>query len=141
MIERRFELEKSQISKVVKVIAKLLQYGGIVLLRGDLASGKTTLVKHMAAFYGIKKDAVSSPTFSVMNRYASDFFHYDIYQKGIRGIMENGLFENLQQKGYHFVEWGDEELEMMLKRYALPYIVVEIVPLTPNKRIYKVYNA
>ncbi|MDR1285265.1 MAG: tRNA (adenosine(37)-N6)-threonylcarbamoyltransferase complex ATPase subunit type 1 TsaE [Campylobacteraceae bacterium] len=141
MTEQRFELKKSQITTVANAIANLLPSGGIVLLRGDLASGKTTLVKHIATLYGIKKEAVSSPTFSVMNRYSSDFFHYDIYQKGVRGIMENGLLENLQQNGYHFVEWGDEELEAVLKRYALPYIVVEIVPLTPDKRVYKVYNA
>ncbi|MDR2099821.1 MAG: tRNA (adenosine(37)-N6)-threonylcarbamoyltransferase complex ATPase subunit type 1 TsaE, partial [Campylobacteraceae bacterium] len=70
-----------------------------------------------------------------------DFFHYDIYQKGSRGMVENGLFENLQQKGYHFIEWGDEELEKMLKSYAFGYIVVEISASAPNKRVYKVYNA
>jgi tRNA threonylcarbamoyladenosine biosynthesis protein TsaE len=56
-------------------------------------------------------------------------------------MVENGLFENLQQKGYHFIEWGDEELEKMLKSYAFGYIVVEISASAPNKRVYKVYNA
>ncbi|MDR1614828.1 MAG: tRNA (adenosine(37)-N6)-threonylcarbamoyltransferase complex ATPase subunit type 1 TsaE [Campylobacteraceae bacterium] len=139
MIE--FELKKSRIDTAASAIMKLLPNGGIVLLKGDLASGKTTLVKHIAALCGIKKNSVSSPTFSVMNAYGSNFFHYDIYQKGSRSLLENGLFENLQQEGYHFVEWGDEELEAILKRYALSYIVVEIVSSAPNKRVYKVYNA
>ncbi|MDR0407367.1 MAG: tRNA (adenosine(37)-N6)-threonylcarbamoyltransferase complex ATPase subunit type 1 TsaE [Campylobacteraceae bacterium] len=137
----QFELKKSQIDIAAKAIINLLPNGGIVLLRGNLASGKTTLVKHIASFCEIKKEIVSSPTFSVMNAYAPDFFHYDIYQKGIQGIIESGLFENLQQKGYHLVEWGCEELEEMLKRYALPYVVVEIVLSAQDKRIYKVHNA
>jgi tRNA threonylcarbamoyladenosine biosynthesis protein TsaE len=135
-----FELKKSEIDTVAKAIVKLLPESGIVLLKGDLASGKTTLVKHIAALCGIDKKSVSSPTFSVMNAYG-DFFHYDIYQKGSRGIMENGLFENLQQKGYHFIEWADDELERILKSCAFAYIVVEISISAPNKRIYKVYNA
>ncbi|MDR1976274.1 MAG: tRNA (adenosine(37)-N6)-threonylcarbamoyltransferase complex ATPase subunit type 1 TsaE [Campylobacteraceae bacterium] len=137
---REFELKKSEIDTVAKAILELLPHGGILLLKGDLASGKTTLVRHIAAVLGIKKEAVSSPTFSVMNAYRSDFFHYDIYQKGFNGILENGLFEHLQQAGYHFIEWADEELEAMLKRYALPYAIVEI-SVVPNKRVYKVYNA
>ncbi|MDR0761846.1 MAG: tRNA (adenosine(37)-N6)-threonylcarbamoyltransferase complex ATPase subunit type 1 TsaE [Campylobacteraceae bacterium] len=135
-----FELKKSEIDTVAKAIAKLLPESGIVLLKGDLASGKTTLVKHIAALYGIDKKSVSSPTFSVMNTYGGDFFHYDIYQKGSLGIMENGLFENLQQKGYHFIEWADEELERVLKNCAFTYTVVEISAPAANKRIYKVYN-
>ena len=136
-----FELKKSEIDIVAKAIAKLLPKGGIVLLKGDLASGKTTLVKHIAALCGIDKKSVSSPTFSVMNAYSGDFFHYDIYQKGSRGIMENGLFENLQQECYHLIEWADEELESILKSCAFAYTVVEISVSAPNKRIYKVYNA
>jgi tRNA threonylcarbamoyladenosine biosynthesis protein TsaE len=136
-----FELKKSRIDTVANAVLKLLPEGGIVLLRGDLASGKTTFVKHIAALCGIDKKDVSSPTFSVMNAYKSDFFHYDVYQKGIRGIVENGLFENLQQRGYHFIEWGDEEFEKMLKKYAFKYIVVEITVSTTDKRVYKVYNA
>ncbi|MDR2791106.1 MAG: tRNA (adenosine(37)-N6)-threonylcarbamoyltransferase complex ATPase subunit type 1 TsaE [Campylobacteraceae bacterium] len=139
MIE--FELKKSRIDTAANAIMELLPHGGIVLLKGDLASGKTTLVKHIAAHRGITKKSVSSPTFSVMNAYADDFFHYDIYQKGSRNFFESGLFENLQQKGYHFIEWADEEVEKMLKLYALDYIAVEITVSAADKRIYKVYNA
>ncbi|MDR2081700.1 MAG: tRNA (adenosine(37)-N6)-threonylcarbamoyltransferase complex ATPase subunit type 1 TsaE [Campylobacteraceae bacterium] len=138
---REFELKKSEINTAARAIMELLPHGGIVLLKGDLASGKTTLVKHIAAICGIEQKSVSSPTFSVMNAYATDFFHYDIYQKGSRSFIESGLFENLQQKGYHFIEWADEELEKMLKLYALDCIVVEIIISAADKRIYKVYNA
>ncbi len=47
----------------------------------------------------VNKSNVSSPTFSVMNRYSDEFFHYDIYNNGVNGLIENGLFENLQMIG------------------------------------------
>jgi len=136
----RFELGEDEIDTVAKAILEALNGGGIALLRGELASGKTTLVKHIAKLYGVGQDKVSSPTFSVMNRYGADFFHYDIYQNGVRGMVENGLFENLQESGLHLIEWGDEELEAILKRYGLAYIVVEISSNKSKKRLYKVYT-
>lgn len=132
-----FELDESEISKVAHEINKLLKSVNIVLLRGNLASGKTTLVKEIATFFGIKKDEVSSPTFSTLNRYTEFFYHYDIYIAGVDGIMQNGLFENFNEKGVHLVEWGDEKLENILKQFGFSYLVVEIED-KENKRVYKV---
>ena len=136
---KEFELGKNEIEKAAKAVLDMLPSGGIALLRGDLASGKTTLVKHMAKLCGIKEQDVSSPTFSVMNRYAFDFFHYDIYQTNLKGMMESGLFENLQEKGLHLIEWGGEELESVLRRYSLPFIIVEIGIISDKKRVYRIY--
>lgn len=118
-------------------LANELPKEGIVLLRGDLSSGKTTLAKFLAKNLGIKNE-ITSPTFSLMQGYEDRFFHYDIYQEKTAGFLRQGLHENLSNKGLHVVEWGDEEFESMLKKLGYEYITVDIVPNDKNERIYKV---
>ncbi|CAD7287142.1 tRNA (adenosine(37)-N6)-threonylcarbamoyltransferase complex ATPase subunit type 1 TsaE [Campylobacter suis] len=120
-------------------IAELLPRQGIVILQGNLASGKTTLVKEIARLHGLTQE-ITSPTFSVMQSYEDRIFHYDIYQNGIDALLTNGLFENLLQDGLHLVEWGDERLENLLKKYELKYIKV-IIKTIENTREYEVVCA
>ena len=112
---------------------------GVIILQGDLASGKTTLVKAIVKAHGIDAD-VTSPTFSVMQSYGDKIFHYDIYQSGFEGILKNGLFENLLEDGLHLVEWGDESLQKMLAKFGEKYIKIIISP-SANGRKYEVYGA
>ncbi len=49
-------------------------------MRGDLASGKTTLVKNYLKTLDLD-DIVTSPTFSLQAIYSNDIFHYDVYNK------------------------------------------------------------
>ena len=57
-----FELLENELNELVRVLPK----SGVVLLSGDLASGKTTLVKAIIKAHGIE-DSVTSPTFSLMH--------------------------------------------------------------------------
>ena len=106
-------------------IKEKLPKGGIVLLRGDLASGKTTLVEAFVKYLGLKC-AVTSPTFSIMNSYEDKVFHYDIYNEGTAKFIESGLLENLENKGYHFIEWADEKLQEILTSYGYAFIMIDI---------------
>ncbi|MSN96759.1 tRNA (adenosine(37)-N6)-threonylcarbamoyltransferase complex ATPase subunit type 1 TsaE [Campylobacter sp. FMV-PI01] len=124
----------NELSKIVEILPK----DGIILLKGNLASGKTTLVKEIAKIYGFNQN-ICSPTFSIMQNY-DKIYHYDIYQYGSERILQNGLFENLFEDGLHLIEWADEGLERMLKKFNLPYCTVEIEILN-NKRNYKVTYA
>ena len=66
---------------VIEKLKKLISNKNIVvLLQGDLASGKTTLVKNYVKYLGLD-DNVTSPTFSLQSIYGKDIFHYDIYNK------------------------------------------------------------
>lgn len=112
---------------------------GIILLQGNLAAGKTTLVGAIAKALHVK-DGVSSPTFSVMNRYDEAMFHYDIYQKGVEGFMQQGLLENLMHPGIHVIEWADEGFEKLLTQIGLEYTTIQIEP-AGEKRQYKVRYA
>ena len=106
-----------------------------MFLKGDLASGKTTLARAIVE-QKTGCGEVTSPTFSLMQDYG-EIYHYDLYMCGLDGILQNGLFENLLQDGLHLVEWGDENLKKMLQKYEISVCEVNITP-KENKRIYEV---
>jgi len=108
----------------LKNVIKCIEKSGknIILLNGTLGSGKTTLVKEFLKYKGIKDNA-TSPTFSIQNRY-KDIYHYDVYQKKDE-FLSLGMLEELEKKGYHFIEWG-KEIEDILKMYGFDYLKINI---------------
>ncbi|MGP1484779.1 MAG: tRNA (adenosine(37)-N6)-threonylcarbamoyltransferase complex ATPase subunit type 1 TsaE [Campylobacter sp.] len=130
-----FDLKLDELEKLVEILPK----SGIIILQGDLASGKTTLVKRIVKSAGFDEN-VTSPTFSVMQIYGEKIFHYDIYQHGFEAILRNGLFENLFESGLHLVEWGDDDLEKALKKFEQKFLKIKISP-SENGRKYEVFNA
>ncbi len=136
MILKRDENNLLEINQYIK---KNLPNGGIILLRGPLASGKTTLVKSFAKFLGIKDD-VTSPTFSIMQNYEDKIFHYDIYNKGLNEFLSLGLLENLSLDGYHFIEWADKNFEKIIKELLFDYIIIEI-KIDKESRVYTLKKA
>ncbi|MCK5110168.1 MAG: tRNA (adenosine(37)-N6)-threonylcarbamoyltransferase complex ATPase subunit type 1 TsaE [Arcobacteraceae bacterium] len=104
----------------------------VVLLRGDLASGKTTLVKNYVKSLGLE-DRVTSPTFSLQTLYGKDIFHYDVYNKTLDEFIALGLLEEFEKEGIHFVEWGDEKLEAILKDYGFNVLTVKIKKLEKKR--------
>ncbi len=130
------------IDEVWKVVEKLQEIiknqNIIVLLRGDLGSGKTTFVKEYVKYIGIN-NKVTSPTFSLQSIYGNEIFHYDVYNKTLNEFLALGLFEEFEKKGVHFVEWGDENFEKLLKKYGFKVIIIQIIPKN-QKREY-VINA
>ena len=110
MKSKKINIKADIDNKIIDDAVKVLKDGGIILLQGDLASGKTTFVKSFAKEIGIENE-VSSPTFSIMNSYKNWLFHYDIYQSGLKGFLQQGLLEELSKEGIHMIEWGDDEFE------------------------------
>jgi len=128
-------LDINQIDLLIEKLKKLIDDKNIiVLLRGDLASGKTTLVKNYVKSQGIKHD-VTSPTFSIQSYYGDNIYHYDMYNKTLQEFISLGLLEEFEKDGVHFVEWGEEDLESILKQYGFDFIVININKLD-NKREY-----
>ena len=125
-----------EIGKVVKRLdEKVRDRDIIVLLRGDLASGKTTLVKEYVSYLGLSEE-VTSPTFSLQSIYSDKVFHYDVYNKSIDEFLALGLLEEFEKNGIHFVEWGDERLENLLKKLGFEVMVIKIKQLD-DKREYE----
>jgi len=130
------------IVKNIEDLKKVIEYvknsdKNIIILSGTLGSGKTTFVKEFVKSLGIEEN-VTSPTFSIQNIYEDKIFHYDLYNKTIEDFLRLGMLEELEKKGYHFIEWG-EELEKILNQFGFEYLKIEI-ELIDNKRIFECIN-
>ncbi len=134
---KEFELELTNLDVLVKELKNIIgNEDSIIILRGDLASGKTTLVKNYVKSLGLN-DLVTSPTFSLQAIYSEKVFHYDVYNKTLQEFISLGMLEEFEKEGIHFVEWGDEKLEEILKDYGYRVILVEIEK-KDNRRLYKI---
>ena len=103
--------------EVGRKLVKLLKPPQLLLLRGDLGTGKTTLVKGIAqALDAAEPDEVTSPTFTLLHEYdgALDgkpvkLYHIDVYRlEGERQLETLGLDELLTPDALVLVEWGDK---------------------------------
>ena len=94
--------------------------GNIILLNGEMGSGKTQFVTFLCSSLKVK-DRVSSPSFIIMNKYETseglEIFHFDFYRlTDIRDLEEIGLFEILEsKKGLVIVEWGNMFKSLFVK--------------------------
>jgi len=113
---------------------------GVVILKGDLAAGKTTLVKAVVKALG-GSDEVTSPTFSLQQVYDNNIYHYDLYNHGLEHFISLGMLEELEKEGLHFVEWGDDKLIEILESAEIPTTVIEIVKTADNEREYRIKYA
>ena len=98
-------------------LARLLKPPQLLLLRGELGTGKTTLVKGIAqALDAAEPDEVTSPTFTLIHEYdgALDgkpmkLYHLDVYRlEGERQLETLGLDELLTPDALVLVEWGEK---------------------------------
>lgn len=133
------QLSLEQLPQLCEQITAKLSDGGIIVLQGDLASGKTTFTQSFARFLGID-EAVTSPTFSLQQCYGEKLFHYDLYNYGFEKFLSLGMMEELEQEGYHLIEWGDEALIKWLKKAGFAYVIVKITKCENETRCYEVEN-
>ena len=137
-MNKSFELGINELDILIQNIKSIVSgKNKIVLLRGDLASGKTTFVKKFVKSIGIE-ECVTSPTFSVQTVYSNNIYHYDIYNKSLEEFVSLGLLEEFEKEGIHFVEWGDDRLENILKDYGFEVINIKIEKQN-DKRLYEIY--
>ena len=91
-------------------LGALLQPGDLICLQGDLGAGKTTLVQGVAQGWGAL-DAVSSPTFVLVNAYrrpnSSQLFHFDAYRIDSLGEAEELDLDTLLSQGPLVGEWPE----------------------------------
>ena len=135
-MKKEFNLDLENINVIVDELKTIITGDTIIILRGDLASGKTTLVKNYVKALGLN-DLVTSPTFSLQSIYSNYIYHYDIYNKTLEEFIALGMLEEFERNGIHFVEWGDEKLQNLLIDYGYNVILIEIEK-SENKRLYKI---
>jgi tRNA threonylcarbamoyladenosine biosynthesis protein TsaE len=97
--------------KLAQALAKQLQVGDLVTLKGDLGAGKTTLARHIIAALGHEGE-VPSPTYTILETYpapplAVPVVHADLYRlDGPGELAEIGL-EDYRREAALLVEWPD----------------------------------
>lgn len=133
---KEFTLGLNELSVLAQEIEMQLPHGGVVILKGDLAAGKTSLTQAFAKYLG-EEDVVTSPTFSLQQRYGKRLFHYDLYNKGLDNFMSLGLLEELEKEGYHLIEWGTEALKDFLISAGIACIQIDIEK-HENSRTYRI---
>lgn len=90
-------------------LAELSRPGDIVLLAGDLGAGKTAFAQGFGRALGVD-EAITSPTFTLVNRYDGrlPFYHLDVYRLDrLDEVADLGLAEFLDEGGVMLIEWGD----------------------------------
>ena len=102
---------------VGRKLADLLEPPQLLLLRGDLGTGKTTLVKGIAqALDAAEPDEVTSPTFTLIHEFDGSrdgkpvkLYHLDVYRlESERQLETLGLDELLTPDALVVVEWGEK---------------------------------
>jgi tRNA threonylcarbamoyladenosine biosynthesis protein TsaE len=112
-------------------LASMLVPPKIVILRGDLGAGKTTLVKGIAeGFHAASHDDVTSPTFTLIHEYrgpSATLFHIDLYRIDTQRELETlGLDDLMTDNNVLLIEWGekfprferDRDLEIAIERIS-----------------------
>jgi len=112
-----------------RTLARVLAPPKLVLLRGDLGAGKTTLIKGIAsAFKAASEEDVTSPTFTLVHEYRgplANLYHIDLYRVDTPRQLETlGLDDLVAEDSVLLIEWGekfarfarDRDVEITLER-------------------------
>jgi tRNA threonylcarbamoyladenosine biosynthesis protein TsaE len=93
----------------------------MVVLRGELGAGKTTLVKGIAeGFHAAPADSVTSPTFTLVHEYRGpnvSLYHIDLYRVDTQRELETlGLDDLRDEKSVLLIEWGEKFPRILQER-------------------------
>lgn len=108
------------------LLAPHFKAGDVVLLKGDLGAGKTTLVGGVAKALKVEDDVIS-PTFNIMKCYfhgSLPLYHIDAYRLEHQNI-ELGLDEYIEGNGVCFIEWP-QYIEPLLPDETLSITLVNV---------------
>lgn len=102
-------------------LAELLMPPRLVLLRGDLGAGKTTLVKGIAAaFEAAQEEDVTSPTFTLVHEYRgpqATLYHIDLYRVDTPRELETLALDDLRsENSILLIEWGEKFPRLVQER-------------------------
>src|SRR6185503_11862098 len=100
---------REETARVAGALARSVRVGDAILLRGELASGKTAFVQELVAALGSKVE-VTSPTFTLAQFYptpAGTFLHIDAYRLSSVAEFRDLALEDYVGESITAVEWGD----------------------------------
>ena len=101
-------------------LAANLKIGDVIVLSGDLGSGKTKLTEGILSYFGLQ-DEISSPTFTIVNEYNTTdltIFHFDVYrlEEAEEFLYIGG--EEYFKRGSSIIEWGERIEDFLPNEYT-----------------------
>jgi len=117
-LEIVLEYSLNDLAQAADIILKHLGSSKLVLIFGEMGTGKTTLVKALCKELGVT-ETVSSPTFSIVNEYVSStnphlIYHFDLYRlNNQEEALEIGLSDYLDSPNLCVVEWPERALGLL----------------------------
>lgn len=100
-------------------LASHLQPGNIVVLSGDLGSGKTKFTQGILTYFGLENE-ISSPTFTIVNEYHANeinLYHFDVYRLSSSEEFYAIGGEQYLENGICIIEWGEIIEDVLPKEY------------------------
>lgn len=105
--------------KFAKEFAAKSKNGDVIVLSGDLGSGKTKFTEGFLSYFGLESE-ISSPTFTIVNEYHKNeinIYHFDVYR-----LEDSSEFyaiggEEYFEKGICIIEWGEMIEDALPKKY------------------------
>ena len=127
----------SELKKASNFLLKNVNHD-IILISGEVGTGKTTLIKEYCKLIGVE-ETVNSPTYTLINEYQNKrgkIVHMDLYRvKDINEINELGLFEYLENN-IVIIEWP----EIILKMIDIKYSMINITFINEKERKLSINN-
>ncbi|CCU77740.1 ATPase YjeE, predicted to have essential role in cell wall biosynthesis [Halanaerobium saccharolyticum subsp. saccharolyticum DSM 6643] len=115
-----------------KKLAELINVPALILLNGDLGTGKTLITKAAVSALGYQGD-VTSPTFNLVQEYQAqvEIIHMDLYRLDrSEELLEIGFEDYLNREAVIFIEWP----ELALSLIPADFIFINIEKLSDNQR-------
>ncbi|MES2617024.1 MAG: tRNA (adenosine(37)-N6)-threonylcarbamoyltransferase complex ATPase subunit type 1 TsaE [Bacteroidota bacterium] len=106
-----FVVDEHHLNEVVEEVITRLDASNVVLLKGNLGTGKTTFTKLLLQTLGIK-DTITSPTFNIVSEYRLDsgkqVYHFDLYRiQSADELYEIGFEEYIDSGNLCIIEWPE----------------------------------
>ena len=121
----KFKFTLDEIEDVAKSLINKINGVNIILFKGELGAGKTTLIKSILKNLGIEEN-ITSPTFSIVNQYSTSNLlinHFDLYRvKSLKELDVIGFEEYLDNEGISFIEWPEIAMSKISYHYIEIYI-------------------
>ncbi len=136
---KKIEIDSlSELKGVARAIIDNLNGRTVVLLRGEMGAGKTTLVRAIADCVG-STDSVTSPTFAIVNEYLTSddgvIYHFDMYRiERLEEALDFGVEEYLSSGELCFIEWA-ERIEQLLPDNTMT-VTIEVT--SPTQRVFTI---
>lgn len=118
-MEKLISHSENETKLIGKKFAEKLKKGDVIVLTGELGSGKTKFTEGVLEYFGLENE-ISSPTFNIVNEYIGkniNIYHFDVYRLEDEDEFYAIGGEEYFDKGICLIEWGEMIESVLPKKY------------------------